>query len=121
MTYFNELWEMNRDNDYKSTETYIKTAAYYERNKSGKNICYFGTVWYLNNSTINTLVKCTTFVQGDINTKQFAKKTYTPFDDIIGENALGACRDTYLLAWTTTPWTLPSNTALCVGPKIEYV
>ena len=28
---------------------------------------------------------------------------------------------TYVLAWTTTPWTLPSNTALCVGPKIEYV
>ncbi len=27
----------------------------------------------------------------------------------------------YILAWTTTPWTLPSNTALCVGPKIEYV
>lgn len=27
----------------------------------------------------------------------------------------------YCLAWTTTPWTLPSNTALCVGPKIEYV
>lgn len=27
----------------------------------------------------------------------------------------------YVLAWTTTPWTLPSNTALCVGPKIEYV
>ncbi len=29
--------------------------------------------------------------------------------------------DTYILTWTTTPWTLPSNTALCVGPKIEYV
>ena len=28
---------------------------------------------------------------------------------------------TYLIAWTTTPWTLPSNTALCVGPKIDYV
>lgn len=27
----------------------------------------------------------------------------------------------HFLAWTTTPWTLPSNTALCVGPKIEYV
>ena len=27
----------------------------------------------------------------------------------------------YLLAWTTTPWTLPSNTALTVGPKIDYV
>ncbi|MBO4396900.1 MAG: isoleucine--tRNA ligase [Bacteroidaceae bacterium] len=27
----------------------------------------------------------------------------------------------YFAAWTTTPWTLPSNTALCVGPKIDYV
>ncbi|SFN92011.1 isoleucine--tRNA ligase [Salegentibacter flavus] len=27
----------------------------------------------------------------------------------------------FLIAWTTTPWTLPSNTALTVGPKIEYV
>jgi len=27
----------------------------------------------------------------------------------------------YFLAWTTTPWTLPSNTALCVGPDIDYV
>ena len=27
----------------------------------------------------------------------------------------------YVLAWTTTPWTLPFNTALCVGPKIDYV
>ncbi|MFR9497160.1 MAG: isoleucine--tRNA ligase [Rikenellaceae bacterium] len=29
--------------------------------------------------------------------------------------------DLYILAWTTTPWTLPSNTALAVGPAIEYV
>ncbi|MGL5691176.1 MAG: class I tRNA ligase family protein, partial [Bacteroidales bacterium] len=29
--------------------------------------------------------------------------------------------DAYFLAWTTTPWTLPSNTALCVGPSITYV
>lgn len=29
--------------------------------------------------------------------------------------------ETYFLAWTTTPWTLPSNTALAVGPKIDYV
>ena len=27
----------------------------------------------------------------------------------------------YAIAWTTTPWTLPSNTALCVGPNIDYV
>jgi isoleucyl-tRNA synthetase len=29
--------------------------------------------------------------------------------------------EVYILAWTTTPWTLPSNTALTVGPKIDYV
>ena len=29
--------------------------------------------------------------------------------------------DAYFIAWTTTPWTLPSNTALCVGPNIDYV
>ena len=34
------------------------------------------------------------------------------FDDLV--------EDTYFIAWTTTPWTLPSNTALAVGGKIEY-
>lgn len=33
----------------------------------------------------------------------------------------GAIGDVYLLAWTTTPWTLPSNTALAVGEDIDYV
>jgi isoleucyl-tRNA synthetase len=33
----------------------------------------------------------------------------------------GVDTDLYILAWTTTPWTLPSNTALAVGPKITYV
>lgn len=30
-------------------------------------------------------------------------------------------KNTYILAWTTTPWTLPSNVALCVGAKYDYV
>ena len=49
-------------------------------------------------------------------TAQFkAKKETLPdvFKDVDG--------DIYFLAWTTTPWTLPSNTALTVGPKIDYV
>ena len=33
----------------------------------------------------------------------------------------GVDTDLFFLAWTTTPWTLPSNTALCVGPTIKYV
>jgi isoleucyl-tRNA synthetase len=44
---------------------------------------------------------------------QFKVKKNDLFKDIKG--------DVYLLAWTTTPWTLPSNTALVVGEKIEYV
>ncbi len=49
-------------------------------------------------------------------TAQFKAKKETlsnSFDGVDGE--------VYFLAWTTTPWTLPSNTALTVGPKIEYV
>jgi isoleucyl-tRNA synthetase len=34
--------------------------------------------------------------------------------------AVDGQKDTYLLAWTTTPWTLPSNVALCVNPNEEY-
>ncbi len=52
----------------------------------------------------------------------------TPFDNAVSNSvAIGHAlslqnENTYhFLAWTTTPWTLPSNTALCVGPKIEYV
>ncbi len=37
----------------------------------------------------------------------------SPFGGEVGRGA-------FFLAWTTTPWTLPSNTALCVGPNIEY-
>ncbi len=40
--------------------------------------------------------------------------------DIIGK-AGDEYKQLYIIAWTTTPWTLPSNTALCVGPKIDYV
>ena len=36
-------------------------------------------------------------------------------------NFLQVAGDVHFLAWTTTPWTLPSNTALTVGPKIDYV
>jgi len=37
-----------------------------------------------------------------------------------GEARFGEGPPVFLLAWTTTPWTLPGNLALCVGPDIEY-
>ena len=47
--------------------------------------------------------------------KDVTDTTVTAQFKVVGEEGL------YFLAWTTTPWTLPSNTALCVGPNIEYV
>ncbi len=49
-------------------------------------------------------------------TAQFKAKKHS-----LPEVLQGVEGDLYLLAWTTTPWTLPSNTALTVGAKIEYV
>jgi len=49
-------------------------------------------------------------------TAQFKAKT-----DSLPESLKKVEGDIFFLAWTTTPWTLPSNTALTVGPKIEYV
>lgn len=37
------------------------------------------------------------------------------------KDAMSQFGEAFFLAWTTTPWTLPSNTALCVGPNITYV
>jgi len=37
------------------------------------------------------------------------------------KNEAGTDPDTFFLAWTTTPWTLPSNLALSLGPSVEYV
>jgi len=53
---------------------------------------------------------------------QFKVKTanhFLPFADNEG-NKVHLEGDTFILAWTTTPWTLPSNTALCVGSSIQY-
>ncbi|ESU19363.1 isoleucyl-tRNA synthetase [Flavobacterium cauense R2A-7] len=56
------------------------------------------------------------------------KLTFAKFYDYITTNNLKQYKfealeldEIHFLAWTTTPWTLPSNTALTVGPKIEYV
>ena len=91
---------------------------------------YIETLWYL----LKELYK-----------KGYLYKGYTiqPYSPMAGTglsshelNQPGCYRDTkdttctakfrlldgrFIIAWTTTPWTLPSNTALCVGPKIDYV
>ncbi len=52
-----------------------------------------------------------------------ANLNYQDVDDpsLVVAFELSQEKNTYFLAWTTTPWTLPSNLALMVGPEIEYV
>jgi len=52
-----------------------------------------------------------------------ANLNYQEIDDpslVVAFEVMGE-KDTYFLAWTTTPWTLPSNLALMVGPEVDYV
>ncbi len=56
---------------------------------------------------------CYRFVKDTTCTAQFAITTPKPEMEGWGK--------AYFLAWTTTPWTLAANSALCVGPKIDYV
>ncbi len=52
-----------------------------------------------------------------------ANLNYQEVDDpsLVVAFEVGGEKDTFFLAWTTTPWTLPSNLALMVGPEIDYV
>ncbi len=55
---------------------------------------------------------------------EIARNAWEPFVDMpIGGGLLPAekAAEVYFMAWTTTPWTLPSNCGLTVGPNIEYV
>lgn len=55
-------------------------------------------------------------------TALFELKKDAKFDEVLGDLGTKGLGDSkvFVLAWTTTPWTLPSNTALTVGPNIEY-
>ncbi|KPI90582.1 isoleucyl-tRNA synthetase putative (ILERS) [Leptomonas seymouri] len=52
-----------------------------------------------------------------------ANSNYKEVSDLAVTVAFQSCADTntYFLAWTTTPWTLPSNLSLCVNPELDYV
>ena len=50
-----------------------------------------------------------------------SEKLFVGADEAVEAVGFGEAPDTYVLAWTTTPWTLPANTALAVGKNIPYV
>lgn len=52
--------------------------------------------------------------------KTAAERNFTQLQKLFNSSLYESPNEVYFLAWTTTPWTLPSNTALCVGPNIDY-
>lgn len=52
--------------------------------------------------------------------KTAAERNFTQLQKLFYSSLNESSNEVYFLAWTTTPWTLPSNTALCVGPNIDY-
>ncbi|MBC6608265.1 isoleucine--tRNA ligase [Hymenobacter sp. BT188] len=66
-------------------------------------------------------VKDTTIVaQFKVKRDEASEKLFAGVENLGGNSASGGQIDTFILAWTTTPWTLPGNTALAVGKNIRY-
>lgn len=109
---------------------YIETLWYLLKNIYNKGLLYKGysiqpfspaagtglSTHELNQPGCYRDVKDTTCVaQFKVIRNQASEKLFTEVAKERGEEL-----PVYMLAWTTTPWTLPSNTALCVGPEIKY-
>ena len=71
-----------------------------------------GTYRDVSDTTVVAQFKCPLTPKGGIGNSILKAFNFPPLD---------ASAEVAFLAWTTTPWTLPSNTALTVGPKIDYV
>ncbi|MDR0323043.1 MAG: isoleucine--tRNA ligase [Treponema sp.] len=107
------------DNDYKTMEPeYMETIWWITKSLWDKGLLYEG------HYIMPYCPRCATVLSNhELNLGGY-KDVHDPaitvkFKVVNGEKNLPP--DTYLLAWTTTPWTLPSNLALTMGPDIDYV
>ena len=112
------------DNDYKTMDAdFMETIWWVAKSLWDKDLIYEGKYVLPYCPRCATVLSTHELAQGYKETQDPAitvrfKITRCPpaIDD--GEMTNGK---TYFLAWTTTPWTLPSNEGLCMGPEIEYV
>ena len=110
--------------------SYIETLWWLLKQLHGKNLLYKGYTIQPYSPAAGTGLSshelnqpgCYRDVKDQTVTAQFAvkKDDNKIVADILSKVDAGF-EDLCIIAWTTTPWTLPSNTALCVGPKIDYV
>ncbi len=101
------------DNDYKTMDLpYMESIWWVFRSLWEKNLIYEG------NKILPYCPRCATPLS-NFETNQGYEEVQDPA--ITVRFAVDGAPGTYILAWTTTPWTLPSNLALAVGPTIRYV
>lgn len=101
------------DNDYKTMDKpYMESIWWVFKSLWDKNLIYEG------NKILPYCPRCATPLS-NFETNQGYEEVQDPA--ITVRFAVEGQPRTYILAWTTTPWTLPSNLALAVGPKIRYV
>lgn len=101
------------ENDYKTMDTpFMESVWWVFKQLWDKDLIYRGTKVVPFSTALGTALS--NFEAGQ-NYQDVQDPSVTVKFAIDGED------NTFVLAWTTTPWTLPSNLGLCVGPEIEYV
>ncbi|MDA3883038.1 MAG: isoleucine--tRNA ligase [Bacteroidales bacterium] len=132
---YTEEWEqltekigywVDMDKPYVTYEnTYVESVWYLLKKLFEKNLLYKGYTIQPYSPAAGTGLSshelnqpgCYKDVKDTTCTAQFKLKVDDSFSWLFDKTSL----DVFTLAWTTTPWTLPSNTALCVGPNVTYV
>ncbi len=104
------------DNDYKTMDaTFMESCWWVFKSLWEKNYVYEGTKVVPYSTALGTVLS--NFEAG-LNYKDVQDPAITVLFKLEDSEKLQA---DYIAAWTTTPWTLPSNLGLCVGPDIDYV
>ena len=100
------------DNDYKTMDAwYMESVWWVVKQLWDKGLVYQGLKVMPVSTALETVLANFEAGQNYIDVQDPAVTVLFKLDD----------EDAYLAAWTTTPWTLPSNLAVCVGERIDYV
>jgi len=106
------------ENDYKTMDiTFMESVWWVFKELWDKSLIYQGTKVVPFSTALGTVLS--NFEAG-LNYQDVQDPAITVMFKL-DKNLPGTNEETYILAWTTTPWTLPSNLALCMGAEIDYV
>ncbi|MDD7449437.1 MAG: isoleucine--tRNA ligase [Treponema sp.] len=112
------------DNDYKTMNPeYMESIWWVAKSLWDKNLIYEGKYILPYCPRCSTVLSTHELAQGykDVQDQTVTVRfKITKAPDAIDDKEI-TNGNTYFLAWTTTPWTLPSNLGLCMGPEIDYV